>query len=146
MQEKSACFDQRAATTQLGDRWLRGLKDPEVAERSPLESRAASCVRYVNDAGSEIHLSSTDLAFPVASPKVGKLSHSFVCKIETSFGKSESSKARLGIPTILRWTPPLKLSVMDVELRYRHDRVLAIEGSFEALAGSGVIRRDEVVM
>ena len=37
-------------------------------------------------------------------------------------------------------------SVMDVELWNRHDVVSAIEGRLEALAGSGVIRCDEVSM
>jgi hypothetical protein len=35
-----------------------------------------SVVRYVNDAGSEIHLSPTDLAFPVAYPSGTRI----VCK------------------------------------------------------------------
>jgi hypothetical protein len=37
-------------------------------------------------------------------------------------------------------------SVMDVELWNRHDVVSAIEGRLEALAGSGIIRCDEVSM
>jgi hypothetical protein len=35
--------------------------------------------------------------------------------------------------------PAIELSVMNVELWNCHDRVLAIEGGLEALAGSGVI-------
>ena len=37
-------------------------------------------------------------------------------------------------------------SVMDVELWNCHDVVLAIEGSLEALAGSGIIWRNEVLV
>ena len=58
-----------------------------------------------------------------------------------SFGESESG---LGIPMILRWTRHLNCSVMSVKFWNRHDGVSAIEGCFEALAGSGGIRGDEV--
>jgi hypothetical protein len=40
--------------------------------------------------------------------------------------------------------PPLNCSVMHVELRNSHDRVSAIEGGLEALAGAGVISCDEI--
>jgi hypothetical protein len=42
--------------------------------------------------------------------------------------------------------PPLHCSVMYVELRNSHDVVSAIEGGFEALAGSGVIGTDKVLV
>ena len=42
--------------------------------------------------------------------------------------------------------PPLNCSVMYVELRNSYDGVSAIEGGFEARAGSGVIRSDEISM
>jgi Na+-translocating ferredoxin:NAD+ oxidoreductase RnfA subunit len=40
--------------------------------------------------------------------------------------------------------PLLNCSVMHVELWNSHDRVSAIEGCFEALAGAGVVSSDEV--
>jgi hypothetical protein len=77
---------------------------------------------------------------PVANPKYLKLG-----EFETVSGDSESGLGK--IPTILRWTQPLKdHSVINVELRHRHDGVSAIEGLFQALAGAGIIGGDDIAV
>ena len=83
------------------------------------------------DAGSEIHLSPTDLASPLPT-QVDLL----------QFVNNSLAKPRLGSDSHdPEMDPAIDTAyVMDVELWNRHDVVLAIEGRLEALAGSGVIR------
>jgi hypothetical protein len=60
-------------------------RNPDV--KAPLDFRGTSVVRYVNDASSEIHLSSTDLV-PCSQPKLKLEEFETVCgKSETGLGK-----------------------------------------------------------
>jgi hypothetical protein len=81
------------------DRLFVDAEYPMVCALSALEL-GRSVVRYVNDAGSEIHLSPTDLASPL--PTQVKLEQI----VNNSFWRN---RGWARVPTILRWTPPLKL-------------------------------------
>ena len=106
---------------------------PKVCALSAL-GLGRSVVICVNDAGSEIHLSPTDLASPLPAPSETRT----VCAMQFL------AKPRLGSGSHDPEMDPAieTASVMYVELWNRHDVVSAIEGRLEALAGSGIIRCD----
>jgi hypothetical protein len=95
--------DDRAIDRAIDDKFRMPLfvvfERPMVCALSAL-GLGRSVVICVNDAGSEIHLSPTDLASPL--PTQVKLEQFVQC----SFWRNRDW-AR--VPTILRWTPPLKL-------------------------------------
>ena len=88
----------------------------------------------VNDAGSEIHLSPTDLASPLPTPSETRT----VCAMQFL------AKPRLGSGSHDPEMDPAieTASVMHVELWNRHDVVSAIEGRLGTLAGSGIVLCD----